>query len=89
MTVIFEPKQQVEVNTPKGKGRIIYVTDYGMEIEKLFTVVIDATGEFWEFTNAQIRAAPNLTFNRSLHLDKLRIPKESPSANPNIKKVGT
>ena len=81
---IYEVKQQLEVETPKGRGRIVYLTEYGMEIEKLFTVIINETGEFWEFTNAQIRATANLTFNRSLAKDDLKLGKmqavEQPAA---------
>ena len=62
---IHEVIQQIEVDTPMGRGRILYISEFGMEIEKLFTVVMNETGEFWEFTNAQIRAASNLTFGRA------------------------
>lgn len=62
--VIFEPRQPIEVITPKGLGRIWLVTDYGSEAEKLFTVVINDTGELWEFTNKDIKATANLTMGR-------------------------
>lgn len=61
---ILEVIQQIEVETPKGKGRIIYVTDYGMEIEKLFTIIITDTCEIWEFTNKQIKVTKNFSFER-------------------------
>lgn len=62
--VIFEPRQPIEVTAPKGLGRIWLVTDYGSETEKLFTVVINDTGELWEFTNKDIKATANLTMGR-------------------------
>jgi hypothetical protein len=64
--VILEVQQQIEVITPKGKGRIWLVTEYGAEIEKLFTIIINETGEFWEFTNKNITATSNITFGRNI-----------------------
>ena len=54
MTMI-ELRQQVEVDTPKGRGRIFIITDYGSEIEKIFTV-ITYNGEFWEFPPDKMEA---------------------------------
>lgn len=62
--VIYEPRQPLEVETPKGRGRVWLVTDYGTETEKLFAVVMNETGEIWEFTNRDIRATKNLTMGR-------------------------
>ncbi len=59
--IIFEPRNCVRVNTPKGKGRIWLVTEYGMETQKLFTVIINETNEIWEFTNDQIKVEWNPT----------------------------
>lgn len=58
---IFEPREHLEVDTPKGRGRIWLVTEYGSEMEKVFTVIINETLEFWEFRNNQIKARPNCT----------------------------
>ncbi len=63
---ILEVKNNIEVETPRGKGRVLYITEYGMEIEKMFTVAIDESGEIWEFTNRDIRMVSNLTFGRKL-----------------------
>ena len=62
--MIFEPQNRVEVSTPKGDGIIILVTDYGHETDTIYTVIIDSTGEFWQFTHKNIRAKKNITFNR-------------------------
>jgi hypothetical protein len=62
--MIFEPKNRIEVSTPKGDGIIILVTDYGHETDTIYTVIIDSTGEFWQFTHKDIRAKKNITFNR-------------------------
>tara|TARA_Y100000590_G_C14942981_1_gene722009 strand:+ start:63 stop:272 length:210 start_codon:yes stop_codon:yes gene_type:complete len=61
--IILELEQQVWVDTPKGKGRVWLVTEYGSEIEKVFTVILD-NGQVWEFRNDQIRATSNITFDR-------------------------
>lgn len=61
---IFEPKEHIEVETPKGIGRIWLVTEYGSEIEKVFTVIISDSGEFWEFRNNQVKAKPNQTMSK-------------------------
>lgn len=61
--IIYELKQQVEVETPKGMGRLFLVTEYGSEIEKIFTVIL-YNGEIWEFTNDKIKATKNITMGR-------------------------
>jgi hypothetical protein len=40
------------------------VTDYGTEIEKVFTVVLAESGEIWEFSNKDIKATKNFTMGR-------------------------
>lgn len=62
--MIFEPKNRVEVNTPKGDGIIWVITDYGHETDTTYTVIINDTGEFWQYTHKDIRAKNNLTFHR-------------------------
>jgi len=64
--MILEVKQSMQVDTPKGRGRIWLVTEYGSEIEKVFTVILDDTGEIWEFTNKEVRATSNVTMGRKI-----------------------
>jgi len=66
---IIELEQQVEVLTPKGKGRMFLVTDYGSEIEKVFTVIL-YNGEIWEFTNDNLTVTNNLTMGRGKWVTK-------------------
>jgi hypothetical protein len=61
---ILELRQHVEVMTPKGRGKVWLVTEYGQQIEKVFTCILDESGEIWEFTNKDIKATNNLTFGR-------------------------
>ncbi len=86
---ILEVKNNIEVETPRGKGRILYITEYGMEIEKLFTVAIDESGEIWEFTNRNIRMVSNLTFGRKLPRRSPDYFQEQATVFPAPKKVET
>jgi len=62
--MIYEPVNRMEVETPKGAGVIWLVTEYGHETDTIYTVVINDTGEFWQFTHKDIRAKNNLTYGR-------------------------
>jgi hypothetical protein len=62
--MIYEPTNRVEVITPKGPGVIWLVTDYGHETDTIYTVIINETGEFWQYTHKDIRAKSNITFHR-------------------------
>lgn len=64
---IYEPENRVEVETPKGKGIIWLVTDYGHETDTIYTVIINETREFWQFTHKDIKATYNFTFGRKEH----------------------
>lgn len=66
---ILEVKQGLEVDTPKGRGRVWLVTEYGMEIEKLFTIIL-YDGTIWEFTNKDISATDNTTMGRIINKNK-------------------
>lgn len=62
--MIFEPTNRLDVNTPKGDGVIWLVTDYGHETDTIYTIIINATGEMWQFTHKDIIVKPNITFRR-------------------------
>lgn len=64
--MIFEPHNRVDVTTPKGDGMIWLVTDYGHETDTIYTVIINKTGELWQFTHKDIRIKSNITYGRSL-----------------------
>ena len=63
MISIFEPQNRIEVTTPKGKGFIWLVTEYGTETSKLFTVIQD-NGEIWEWQPKDVKVLENISFNR-------------------------
>ena len=60
---IFEPTNRLEVITPKGKGVIWLVTDYGHETDTIYTVLLDS-GEIWQFTHKDLKLRGNITFSR-------------------------
>lgn len=62
--MIFEPSNRVDVSTPKGDGVIWLVTDYGHETSTMYTIIINETGELWQFTHKDIIVKENITFNR-------------------------
>jgi hypothetical protein len=64
MITIFEPNNQMEVLTPKGKACIWLVTEYGSHTEKIFTCIVKGTGEIWEFRPKDIKVKENITFGR-------------------------
>jgi hypothetical protein len=62
--IIFEPKNRVEVKTPKGDGVIWLVTDYGHETDTIYTIILNDNGEVWQFTHKDLKIKPNITFKR-------------------------
>jgi hypothetical protein len=62
--MIYEPHNRLDVTTPKGDGIIWLVTEYGHETDTMYTVIINATGELWQYTHRDIIVKLNLTFRR-------------------------
>lgn len=65
--MIYEPRNRIEVITPKGNGAILFVTDYGYETDTIYTVVLDDSGELWQFTHKDLKIRKNITFGRTLN----------------------
>lgn len=65
---IYEPKNRIDVITPKGDGVIWLVTDYGHETDTIYTIIINQTGELWQFCHRDIKVKSNVTFGR--HIEK-------------------
>ena len=73
--MIYEPSNRLEVSTPKGDGVVWLVTDYGHETDTIYTIIINDTGELWQFCHKDIIVKPNITFRRygkDSSLDKKR-----------------
>ena len=65
---IYEPKNRIDVTTPKGDGVILFVTDYGHETDTIYTIIINKTDEMWQFCHRDIKVKSNITFGR--HIEK-------------------
>jgi len=63
--IIYEPSNRIDVNTPKGDGIIWLVTDYGHETDTIYTIIINNTGEMWQYTHKDIIVQKNITFRRN------------------------
>ena len=73
--MIYEPSNRLEVSTPKGDGVVWYLVDYGHETDTIYTIIINDTGELWQFSHKDIIVKPNITFRRygkDTSLDKKR-----------------
>ncbi len=66
---IYEPTNRIDVTTPKGKGIIWLVTEYGHETDTIYTV-IQNTGELWTWTHKDIKVEKNITFGRDYERSK-------------------
>jgi hypothetical protein len=64
--MMYEPKNRLEVTTPKGNGIIWLVTDYGHETDTIYTVILNNNGEMWQFTHKDLIAKNNITFGREI-----------------------
>ena len=62
--MIYEPSNRLEVSTPKGDGVVFYLIDYGHESDTIYTIIINDTGELWQFCHKDIIVKPNITFRR-------------------------
>ena len=63
---IYEPKNRIDVITPKGEGVIWLVTDYGHETDTIYTIIINTTGEMWQYCHRDIKVKSNITFGRQI-----------------------
>lgn len=62
--IIYEPKNRLEVRTPKGDGIVWLVTDYGHETDTIYTIILNNSGEMWQFTHKDLKVKANHTFKR-------------------------
>ena len=62
--MIHEFTNRIEVTTPKGDGIILYMLDYGHETDTIYTVILNDTGEMWQYCHKDIIVKPNITFRR-------------------------
>ena len=65
--MIYEPRNRIEVKTSEGDGVILFITDYGHETDTIYTVVLNDSGEMWQFVHKDIRVKSNITFGRNIN----------------------
>ena len=64
--MILQLNPPIPMNSPKGQGLAILLTDYGCEYDHMWTIAIDSTGELWTFANRELRMQKNITMGRTL-----------------------
>jgi hypothetical protein len=62
--VIVRLDPPIPLVTPRGRGLAHFLRDYGIEHDDYWTVVLDETGEWWTFSNREVRAQENITAGR-------------------------
>jgi hypothetical protein len=62
--MIIQLNPPLPMMTPKGSGIAYFLTDYGIDYNHIWTVIIDETGEFWSFQNPEVSSIKNVTFGR-------------------------
>jgi len=67
--IVYEPNNRVDVTTPKGDGVIWMVMDYGHESDTIYTIILNDSGQMWQYTHKDIRVKNNITFNRVIQKD--------------------
>lgn len=67
--IVYEPKNRIDVSTPKGDGVIWMVMDYGHESDTIYTIILNDSGQMWQYTHRDIRVKNNITFNRVIQKD--------------------
>ena len=64
---IHEIQIPIEVVTPKGRGIIWLIKDYGIEMNTFYTVIINAgemAGLVFDFSNSDIKVTKNYSLGR-------------------------
>jgi hypothetical protein len=53
------------LDTPKGEGFAFWRTDYSQEHDTLYSVIITATREIWDFPQPMVRGVKNISMGRT------------------------
>jgi hypothetical protein len=54
----------IPLDTPKGPGFAYVLQDLGPEHDDHWKVLITATGEWWDFSNRDVRGSKNISYGR-------------------------
>ena len=66
MTVIHEVKQTMWVNTPHGKGILLFLMDYGPQQNTIWVVALKEDGKIKHYDSNQIHIEINHTLDINL-----------------------
>lgn len=77
MSHILQLNPPIPMWTEKGEGLAIFVLDYGVDYDLMYTVIISKTGEIWTLRNSQVRGVINVTLGR---LSTSSLPPVSPAS---------
>jgi hypothetical protein len=61
---VIELRFPIPIDTIKGRGLAYFIDDCGIDHDLIWTVALDASGEFWSFRNRDVRAVTNWTMGR-------------------------
>ncbi len=57
------------LNTPRGQGRVLFVTDRGPDSDLEWTIV-NEKGEIWSALNFEVKVLKNITYGVGLASDR-------------------
>lgn len=67
---ILELNNPIKVHTPHGSGKALFLYDYSIDINTIFGVRLDKTGEYKHYDSTQI-----LIYNNPMNQEpKIKIP---------------
>lgn len=50
--------------TPRGSGEALILIDYSPEMDLLWVIALDSSGEIWTYPNPKVRAIENISLGR-------------------------
>ncbi len=62
--MILQLNPPIPVFTTQGSGQCVAWIDYSQDHNTLWKVILDGTGEVWDFPQSQIRGVENFSMGR-------------------------
>lgn len=63
--ILHELRQELWLETPKGRATALFAHDFGQEAPLYFTVILRDSGEMWTFPQNKLRVCDNVTLGRA------------------------
>ena|ERR1700722_6523305 len=67
MQTMLQLNPPIPLNTPKGEGLAVLVSDYGPDFDLWWTVIVtkgEFAGQVWTYPNPEVRGVANVTLGR-------------------------